>query len=159
MIVTNPKLHHDWRRDWEGTHVRRVGNNWRITLCMRYKKKARGEVLEHMVLRGIGNLVISLTYRLYGKRKSNSLGTIPEVQCGQLSETFIVLSICRQKDTQEGRHRRVMELDRTLLPVHLSIFHLKDAEKRCSKALQPEITEKSGNLTEATANTGTNGGY
>ena len=35
----------------------------------------------------------------------------------------------------------------------------KDAEKRCSKALQPEITEKSGNLTEATANTGTNGGY
>ena len=41
-----------------------------------------------------------------------------------------------------------MELDRTLLPVHLSIFHLKAAEKRCSKALQPKIMEKSGNLTE-----------
>ena len=53
-----------------------------------------------------------------------------------------------------------MELDRTLLPVRSSIFRLKDAEKRCSKAaLQPEITEKSRNLTEATANTGTNGGY
>ena len=50
MIVTNPKLHHDWREDWEGTHVRRVGNNWRITLRMRYKKKARGEVLEHVGL-------------------------------------------------------------------------------------------------------------
>ena len=58
-----------------------------------------------------------------------------------------------------GRHRRVMELDRMLLPVHSSIFCLKDAEKRCSKALQLEITEKLGNLTEATANTGTNGGY
>ena len=68
MIVTNPKLHHDWREDWEGTHVRRVGNNWRITLRMHYKKKARGEVLEHMVLRGIVNLVILLTYRLYGKK-------------------------------------------------------------------------------------------
>ena len=52
-----------------------------------------------------------------------------------------------------------MKLDRTLLPVHSSIFRLKDAEKRCSKALQPEITEKSGNLMEATANIGTNGGY
>ena len=57
MIVTNSKLHHDWREDWEGTHVRKVGNNWRITLRMRYKKKARGEVLEHMVLCGIVNLV------------------------------------------------------------------------------------------------------
>ena len=56
MIVTNLKFHHDWREDWESTHVRRVGNNWRITLRMRYKKKARGEVLEHMVLRGIVNL-------------------------------------------------------------------------------------------------------
>ena len=37
--------------------MRRVGNNWRITLHMRYKKKARGEVLEHMVLHGIANLV------------------------------------------------------------------------------------------------------
>ena len=37
--------------------MRRVGNNWRITLRMRYKKKARGEVLEHMVLHGIANLV------------------------------------------------------------------------------------------------------
>ena len=57
MIVTNTKLHHDWREDWEGTHMRRVGNNWTITLHMRYKKKARGEVLEHMVLYGIVNLV------------------------------------------------------------------------------------------------------
>ena len=69
--------------------MRRVGNNWRITLCMGYKKKACEEVLEHMVLHGIANLVVfSLTYRLkrtlqeglYG----NSLGTIPEVQCCQL---------------------------------------------------------------------------
>ena len=37
--------------------MRRVGNNWRITLRMRYKKKARVEVLEHMVLHGITNLV------------------------------------------------------------------------------------------------------
>ena len=37
--------------------MRRVGSNWRITLRMRYKEKARGEVLEHMVLRGIANLV------------------------------------------------------------------------------------------------------
>ena len=37
--------------------MRRVGNNWRITLRMHYKKKARGEVLEHMVLHGIANLV------------------------------------------------------------------------------------------------------
>ena len=56
--------------------------------------------------------------------------------------------------TQEGCHRTVEELDQTLLPVHLSIFRLKDAEKRCSKVLKPEITEKSGNLTEVTANTG-----
>ena len=61
MIVTNPKLHHDWREDWAGTHVRRVGNNWRITLHMHYKKKAHGEVLEHMVLHGIVNIVVSLT--------------------------------------------------------------------------------------------------
>ena len=54
MIVTNPKLHHDWREDWAGTHMRRVGNNWRITL---HKKKARGEVLECMVLHGTMNLV------------------------------------------------------------------------------------------------------
>ena len=59
MIVTNPKLHHDWREDWEGIHMRRVGNNWRITLRIRYKKKACGEVLEHMGLYGIVNLVIS----------------------------------------------------------------------------------------------------
>ena len=71
MIVTNPKLHHDWREDWEGTHVRRVGNNWTITLRIHYKKKARGEVLEHLVLYGIVNLVISLTYRLYGKMKQS----------------------------------------------------------------------------------------
>ena len=44
--------------------MRRVGNNWRITLHMHYKKKAHGEVLEHMVLHGIANLVVSLTYRL-----------------------------------------------------------------------------------------------
>ena len=37
--------------------MRRVGNNWRITLHMRYKKKARVEVLEQMVLHGIVNLV------------------------------------------------------------------------------------------------------
>ena len=37
--------------------MRRVGNNWRITLCMRYKKKVCVEVLEHMVLHGIANLV------------------------------------------------------------------------------------------------------
>ena len=37
--------------------MRRVGNDWRITLCMRYEKKARGVVLEHMVLHGIANLV------------------------------------------------------------------------------------------------------
>ena len=56
--------------------MRRVGNNWRITLRMRYKKKARVEVLEHMVLHGIANLVVSLTYRqkrmlqegLYGRK-------------------------------------------------------------------------------------------
>ena len=56
--------------------MRRVGNNWRITLCMRYKKKARVEVLEHMVLHGIANLFISLTNRqirtlqegLYGRK-------------------------------------------------------------------------------------------
>ena len=57
MIVTSPKLHHDWREDWAGAHMRRVGNNWRITLHMRYKKKARGEVLECMVLHGTVNLV------------------------------------------------------------------------------------------------------
>ena len=59
MIVTNLKLHHDWWEDWAGTHMRRVGNNWRITLRMRYKKKARREVLECMVLYGIANLVNS----------------------------------------------------------------------------------------------------
>ena len=67
--------------------MRRVGNNWRITLRMRYKEKVRGEVLEHMVLHGVANLVVSLTYRLkrmlqeglYG-RKWNSLVTTPEVQ-------------------------------------------------------------------------------
>ena len=48
---------------------------------------------------------------------------------------------------------------RPVLPVHLSIFRLKHAEKRSSKLLQPEIMEKSGNLTEVTANTGTNRGY
>ena len=37
--------------------MRRVGNNWRITLRMCYKEKARVEVLEHMVLHGIANLV------------------------------------------------------------------------------------------------------
>ena len=73
MIVTNPKLHDDWREDWEGTHMRRVGNNWRITLHMRCKKKAHGEVLEHMVLCGIVNLVILLTYRLYGKKNETVL--------------------------------------------------------------------------------------
>ena len=61
--------------------------------------------------------------------------------------------------SQKGHHRRVMVLDWMLLPVHSLIFRLNDAEKRCSKALQPEIMEKSGNLTEATANTGTNRGY
>ena len=64
MIVTNPKLHHDWREDWAGTHMRRVGNNRRITLCMHYKKKAHEEVLEYMVLHGTVNLVVSLIYRL-----------------------------------------------------------------------------------------------
>ena len=65
MIVTNPKLHHDWREDWEGTHVRRVGNNWRITLRMRYKKKARGEVLEHMVLHGVKyNIIVILKRKI-----------------------------------------------------------------------------------------------
>ena len=72
---------------------------------------------------------------------------------------FTILSICRQKDTQEGHHRTVKELDRTLLPENSLIFCLKDAEKRYSKALQPEITEKSGNLTEVTANTRTNGNF
>ena len=62
MRVTNLKLHHDWREDWAGAHMRRVGNNWRITLRMRYKEKARGEVLEHMVLHGTMNLVVSLIY-------------------------------------------------------------------------------------------------
>ena len=57
MIVTNLKLHHDWREDWAGAHMRRVSNNWRITLRMRYKKKAHGEVLERMVLHGTVNLV------------------------------------------------------------------------------------------------------
>ena len=57
MIVTNLKLHHDWREDWAGAHMRRVSNNWRITLHMRYKKKAHGEVLERMVLHGTVNLV------------------------------------------------------------------------------------------------------
>ena len=33
MIVTNPKLYHDWREDWAGTHVRRVGNNWRNNIA------------------------------------------------------------------------------------------------------------------------------
>ena len=37
--------------------MRRVGNNWKVTLRMRYKKKAHVEVLEHMVLHGIANLV------------------------------------------------------------------------------------------------------
>ena len=54
MTVTNLKLHCDWREDWAGTQV---GNNWRITLRMRYKKKARREVLECMVLHGVVNLV------------------------------------------------------------------------------------------------------
>ena len=40
--------------------MRRVSNNWRITLRMRYKKKVRVEVLKHMVLHGIANLVVSL---------------------------------------------------------------------------------------------------
>ena len=57
MIVTNPKLHHDWREDWAGTCMRRVGNNWRITLHMHYKKKVHGEELECMVLYDIVNLV------------------------------------------------------------------------------------------------------
>ena len=47
MTVTNPKLHHDWRENWASAHIRRIGNNWRITLCMHYKKKA--QVLECMV--------------------------------------------------------------------------------------------------------------
>ena len=121
MIVTNPKLHHDWREDWAGKHMRRVGNNWRITLCMRYKKKACAEVLERMVLHGIVNLVALIVYRqkrtlqegIYS-RKWNSLHsrTILEVQCCQFN-TSIVSSICHQKDTQEGRHRTVKELDRT----------------------------------------------
>ena len=37
--------------------MRRVANNWRITLRMHYKKKARGEELEHMVLHGVANRV------------------------------------------------------------------------------------------------------
>ena len=49
MIMINLKLHHNWWEDRAGAHMKRVGNNWRITLCMRYKKKARGEVLECMV--------------------------------------------------------------------------------------------------------------
>ena len=57
MTVTNLKLHHDWRENWASAHMRRIGNNWRITLCMRYKKKARREVLECLVLYGIVNLV------------------------------------------------------------------------------------------------------
>ena len=67
MTVTNLKLHHDWRKDLAGTHMRRVGNNWRITLHMRYKK-ARREVLECMVLCGLVNLVVSLIYRPRCKR-------------------------------------------------------------------------------------------
>ena len=35
---------------------------------------------------------------------------------------------------------------------------LKDSKKRYRKALQPEITEQSGNYMEVTVNTGTNGG-
>ena len=64
MIVTNLKPHHDWWEDWAGTHMRRVVNNWRITLHMHYTKKAHGEVLERMVLHGIVNLVVSLIYHL-----------------------------------------------------------------------------------------------
>ena len=61
----------------------------------------------------------------------------------------LIHSLFRQySNTQEGRHRTVKELDQTLLPVHSSIFHLKDAEKICSKGLHQEITEKSGNLTK-----------
>ena len=37
--------------------MRRVGNNWRITWRMHYKKKARGGMLEHMVLHALANLV------------------------------------------------------------------------------------------------------
>ena len=42
----------------------------------------------------------------------------------------------------------------------LNLYIMNSWPKRCcSKALQQEITEKSGNLMEVTANTGTNGGY
>ena len=57
MTVTNLKLHHDWREDWAGTSMRRVGNDWRITLRMRYKKKVRREVLQCMLLCDIVNYV------------------------------------------------------------------------------------------------------
>ena len=57
MIVTNLKLHHDWREDWEGTHMRRIDNNFENHIAPALQEKARGEVLEHMVLHGIVNLV------------------------------------------------------------------------------------------------------
>ena len=147
--------------------MRRVGNNWRITLRMHYKKKARVDVLEHMVLHGIANLVVSLTYHQKRTLQEGHMAENEtvlelyqlEVQRCQLNETFIVSLMCRQSDTQEGRHRKVKKLDPMLLPVHSSIFCLKDSQKRCSKVFQQEITERLGNLTEVTANTGTNGGY
>ena len=39
MIVTNLKLHHDWREDWEGTHVRKMDNNFENNIVHALQEK------------------------------------------------------------------------------------------------------------------------
>ena len=94
--------------NWAGTHVRRVGNNWRITLHMHYEKKARGEVLEHMVLHGIANLVVSLTYCL---KKDAARGALRQKMKQSWNYTGSSTPaansmrhslMCRLSDTREG---------------------------------------------------------
>ena len=122
MIVTNLKLHHDWRKDWVGAHMRRVGNNWRITLHMRYKKEACGEVLECMVLHGTVNLDVSLIYRLKDAARGNLRQKMKQSSLLKLYRKFnaanlIHSSLCRYA-TKRTHRRASRTVNWTLLPVH-----------------------------------------
>ena len=146
MIVTNLKLHHDWREDWEGVHMRRVGNNWNnIAHALQEKGVWRGVRMHGAAWHSESCRFINIPPKGRCKRgfmaeneTDFTLETIPEVQCCQFN-TFIALSICRQKDSQEGCPEQ--STGRYCQYTDSLIFCLKDTEKRCSKALQPEITE------------------
>ena len=96
--------------------MRRVGNNWRITLCMRYKKKARGDVLEFMVLHGIVNLVVSLIYHLKDAKRGPGF-TAENETVSELYQKFnaanLIYSLLRQYASKRTHRRGVTEQSRT----------------------------------------------